>query len=144
MRHAVGTGRLRVQRLPVDREYGYDRVADRLAGMDRLHEHVLAAVQPALDQHAEISDDDQPVIGWRFAAVATVALAFIAACFIGTVGRRVRSRISIRRQRCRSLLRDGLRLRLGGSLLLFHGRVVARQVQQEYAVLAFLQVLREI
>ncbi|WP_423762289.1 hypothetical protein [Burkholderia sp. NLJ2] len=128
MHDAVGARGLREQRLAVHREHRHGCARNRAAVADRLDEHVLAAVQRALDQHPEIGHDDQARVAERFVAVVAVAVARIG--IVGLI-------LAAVARRCIAVLR------IVGFLLLGR-RVVLRQVQQEHAALAALQVLAEI
>ena len=158
MHHAIGAGGLAVKRLPVDRQHRHAGAAHRLAAADRLHEHILAAVQRALHQHAQIGDHDQPRVGRHRAVRAVLRTAIglvaarvgtvVAAVRVGNAGRRGRAAGGAGRlaagRRCDALLRKRPRLRRHLGLLLFRCRVIAGQVQQEHPALAVLQVLAQV
>ena len=69
-RHAVGTGRARQQGLAVHRHHRHRGARHRLAAVDGLHEHILAAVVGFFHQHAQIGDHDQAAVGGRVAHAA--------------------------------------------------------------------------
>ncbi len=144
--HAILAGRARQQRLAVDRHHRDPGIRDRPAGVDRLHEHVLAAVIRLLHQHAEIGHHDQAAVGGRAVhrtEILTAALAGVQArgadrtCRSGARGSRARRL----RQFLPGFVASARRTR---SLAPCGCGIVARQVQPEHSALAVREILAEI
>ncbi len=62
MHHAIGTGGLCEECLSIDSQHRHDGASHGLARLYRLHEHILAAVKSALDEHAKIRHHDQATV----------------------------------------------------------------------------------
>ena len=58
----VALGRHNGQPVAAQNIHGY--VFERLAAADRLHEDVMTAIGGILNQQAEVSEENQPVISW--------------------------------------------------------------------------------